>query len=111
MGTHWSRLAELIRADAANLYPSLRAFARASGLSLRTIEALIAGERTHYRDRTIADVEVALEWEPGSVQRVLEGRKPLRLKDPMLARINRAWPQLSDRDRRLLGAVIDAMLD
>lgn len=105
----WKRLADQIRADAAGRYDTLRQLARAAGLSTRVVEDLTAGRRTRYRERTLAGVESALEWEPGSARRVVEGGKPRRLQDPDLARVVNAWPRLSERDRRVLLALLDAL--
>lgn len=110
MAAHWRRLGELIRADQEQLYGTQQEFADAAGVSLRTVESLLSGQPANYRTRTVADVEAALEWEPGSIQRVLEGGRPRRSPHPELARVARAWPRLSDRDRRLILALVGAML-
>lgn len=109
MDLGWRRLAEAIRSDATGRYDTLGQLARAAGLSTRTVEELTAGRRTRYRDSTLYAIEAALGWEHGDAQRVVEGGKRQRRPDAGLARIEDAWPRLSERDRRVLLAVLDAL--
>lgn len=116
MGGHpgggWARLAELIRAEMpAAGYSTVGQLARRAGVSRRTVEDLLAGKRTRYKDDTLYGLETALGWEhePSSVQRVVEGGKPIRVKDHGLARVEDAWPRLSERDRRIVLAIIELM--
>lgn len=108
-GRGWRRLAEQIRAEMPARYETVAQLARAAQLSPRTIEELIAGRKTHYRDSTLYGVDTALGWEPGSALRVVQGGKPRRMPDPGLARLADAWPRLSERDKRILLAVLDAL--
>jgi transcriptional regulator with XRE-family HTH domain len=70
--------------------------AEASGLSDRTVEILEAGSHTGQpRDTTLAKIEQALGWEPGSADRILAGGQPTDVADPLLARVLAAWPHLT----------------
>ena len=76
--------------------------AKKAGLSPRTLFDLRAGERTFYRADTLDRLELALDWSPGSVDRVLAGRQPQRKRDADMARIERVWPELSPEARRMV---------
>lgn len=51
---------------------------------------------------TLAAVEVALGWAPGSCLRVVQGGRVHRLEDPLLARLVEMWPRLSRETHALL---------
>lgn len=105
----WRRLADAIRSDAPARYDTMSQLARAAGVSTRTVEELTAGRRTRYRESTLWAVESALGWEHGDALRIVEGRRRRRVRDPGLARITDAWPRLSDRDKRVLLVLLDAL--
>jgi transcriptional regulator with XRE-family HTH domain len=107
----WRRLAELIRADAAGRYDSLASMARAAGLSVRTIEDITAGRRRSYRETTLYRIEAALGWEHGSARRLVEGSPVQREIDPVFARVRDAWPRLTERDRHIVLAVVEALAE
>ncbi len=77
MADNWARLAEHVitrRVDRG--YKTRQAFATASGLSLRTLGDIERHDRDSYDNATLATLESALGWEPGSVQNILTGGKP-----------------------------------
>lgn len=76
---------------------------------MRTLSDLERGARDTYSAETLATVEAALGWQPGSVRRVLDGGEPARDPDDDLAAILAAWPHLDDRGRRVLRAVAEVL--
>lgn len=81
---------------------SMAAFAASSGLSRTTVDSIEHGRKTSYDPGTLAALEDALGWQPGSVERVLHGLDPLPIEDPDLAAVLNAWPRLSAGSRRIL---------
>lgn len=108
--TGWERLAQAIRGESGRHYTTLRDLADSAGLSHRTVEELAAGRRTGYRDSTLYRIEAALGWSHGSALRIVHGGRPIRGQDPALARFVDNWDGLTVRDRGLLSALLDAML-
>lgn len=70
---NWERLAEIAvaRRNALGL-ESRESFAQATGLSYRTLASFERGER-RVSDGTLAIIEQALAWQPGSARDVLRG--------------------------------------
>ena len=89
-------------------YRSMPDFALAAGKSPRTIGGLERGDG-RVSDDTIAAVERVLQWEPGSVDRILSGGQPVESTSPELRRVVEAWPLLDDRARRVLLAVLEVL--
>lgn len=95
-------LADHVRRARALRRQTQAEFAEDVGVSVRTIGNLEAGEVRQYDAQTIARLEHALGWAPGSVERVLEGGAPVVETDELLAIIRQAWPRLPVEARRLL---------
>lgn len=93
----WLRLGRRIKRERGRKgYPSVRAFAAATGLSVRTINSIESGSSgSRPREATLARIEVALGWLPGSAERIVQGGRPRDAVDPLLARVIAAWPRLS----------------
>ncbi len=73
-GMDWDRLAQaIIDRRAALGYRTREALAAAAGLSSRLLADLEKNRRQNYDRITIARVEGALEWEPGTVNTILRG--------------------------------------
>jgi transcriptional regulator with XRE-family HTH domain len=106
----WARLGEAIRAERIRLgYRSLGAFAARVGVSPGTVGNLERGARDRYQPETLAAVEAALAWSPGSVDAILKGGKATREADEDLAAVLAAWPRLDRRARRALRAAAEAL--
>ena len=90
-------------------YRTLSDLAARTGLGVRTLSDIERGARESYSAETLAAVEAALGWAPGSVRRILDGGQPTREQDDDLAAILAVWPQLDDRARRVLRAVADVL--
>lgn len=97
----WERLGRRIRTERGHAgYPTVEAFAEATGLSPRTIRLIETGAHTgRPRESTLARIELALGWQAGSAERVVEGGRPRPAADPLLQRVIAAWPQLSGDDQ------------
>lgn len=98
----WRRLGVTMAAERGRRWRSRAAFARHAGVSRRVVDDLERGLRTNYADRTLAAVEAGLGWAPGSLMRVVQGGKPRREVDPVLAELLDMWPQLSPDARAML---------
>lgn len=101
MATGAQRLARHVIRDRKARWRSRQAFAAAAGVSKRTVDRLELGEASAYRETTKARIEAALDWTDGSFDRILRGGRPSYVRDPLLAELERNWPQLS-RDARLM---------
>lgn len=78
----WVRLAELVTNQRANLGYSIAQLAAVSGLSTSTVDSLEHARKTSYDPATLAALERALRWKPGSVERALKGLEPQAQTDP-----------------------------
>lgn len=105
--TGWGALAKAIDDDRQRLRLSWSALSRRSGVSLRTLYDLRRGERTSYSLETMDRLEDALHWQHGSIERVVDGRRPQRKPDPDMARIEAAWRNLPPAVRRVLADVAE----
>lgn len=83
--------------------------AEAAGLSRRTIRSIEAGERDRYRSTTIGKLEGALGWRDESVDRIVQGQSARREPDPLLARLQDGWPQLSADQQVMLVALVEVL--
>jgi transcriptional regulator with XRE-family HTH domain len=104
--TGWERLGRRIKAERGRKgYSSVAALARAAGVSPRTVQAIESGSRSgRPREATLAKIERALGWQPGSAERIVEGGRPRQAADPMLERVLAAWPQLSSDQQARIAA-------
>lgn len=71
--TDWESVGELVRLGMRRLAMGQADLVRASGLSDATIRALQQGKPGNYREQTLARVDAALQWEPGTLARVRDG--------------------------------------
>lgn len=95
-------LADHLRRGRALRRQTQAEFAEDVGVSVRTIGNLEAGVARQYDPQTVARIEYALGWAPGSVQRVLEGLAPVVEADELFAVVRHSWPRLPIEARRLL---------
>jgi transcriptional regulator with XRE-family HTH domain len=107
----WLALGRLVvRERRAQRFRTRREFAAHIGISTRTLDSLETGAREAYSADTIAAVEIALGWEPGSVERVVAGSTPSPVRDPELDRLLRAWRALPVEARRMLAEIAERAL-
>jgi transcriptional regulator with XRE-family HTH domain len=85
-----------------------RDFAEALGVSRRTVAALERGEHP-VSDDTVAAVERVLGWAPGAIDDILAGKAPTVDPAGDFHVIERAWPELTARERVILLAVLEAL--
>lgn len=78
------------------------AFAERAGVSIRTLSDLERGARERFRPETLAGVEAALGWTPGSILRQVTGGRIRRESDEDLAAVHAAWPRLGTRERQAI---------
>lgn len=83
--------------------------AHRAGVSPGTVGNVERGARTRYQPETLAAIEAAIGWAPGSVAKVLAGGKPTREQDPDLAALLAAWPRLDPRARHALRAAAELL--
>lgn len=83
-------------------------FARACGLSVRTIVAIEHGESKQHRPATLAAIEQSLQWAPGDAERIMEGGRPTL--DPELQHVINSWPSLSTQARAIIVGFVDDAL-
>lgn len=102
VANRWDKLAEHVTAQRAYLGYSIAQLAAVSGLSTSTVDNLEHGRKSGYDPTTLAAVEQALRWRPGSVERALKGLDPQPQTDPDLEAVIAAWPKLSPGARRML---------
>lgn len=79
----------------------------ACDLSKTVLDELENGRRGNFSPDTIAAVEAALGWEPGSAERVRKGQEPREYEDPMLTRLRVLWARLSPDARAMLVEVAE----
>lgn len=79
----WARLGELLAARRVHIdprYRHLKVFVDEVGLdgvNLKLLSEIENGKRDNYRPATLALIEQAYQWEPGSIRAVLEGGDPV----------------------------------
>ena len=98
----WARLGRTVTTERGRHWRSRAAFARAAGLSPRLVGDVEKGRRDNYSDATLAAVEAALGWEPGTCLRIVQGGKVRRDVDPQMMRLLDAWRTLPPEARELL---------
>lgn len=107
MARDWRAAGERIAIERARRWPNRVDFAVATGLSVRVLEDLEGGRPKNYAPDTLAAVEIALRWEPGSVYRIADGLAPRYEMGPQLRAIFDAWPALSDEVRSILALIAE----
>lgn len=105
--TEWRRVAERIAAERGRQHITPAQLAYRAGLSIRTVEYLEEGQRQRYRRETIARVEDALGWGPGSVDRVRVGQPPIYSYDRTLSRVRDLWPLLTTEEQDFVAELVD----
>jgi hypothetical protein len=102
VATGRDRLASYVARDRAKRWRGREGFARAAGISLRTVARVELAEAGDLHERTKARIESALDWTDGSVDRILAGGRPTYVRDELLEELLRLWRGLSLDARRML---------
>jgi transcriptional regulator with XRE-family HTH domain len=114
----WSELAQAVIGRRVELGHHVReAFADASGLSVRTLSDIERARRTSYDPATLARVEQALQWLPGTVDRILaEGgarASDVGEADPLLRELGAMLADdspIPPDDRQALRTIVDRLV-
>ncbi|MBA9006016.1 hypothetical protein [Thermomonospora cellulosilytica] len=111
----WQRLGDLLISRRVELgYQERSAWCKATGLNYKTVTDIELAKRSNFGPQMLAKIELAYQWEPGSIKRVLQGGPPVPRRteerdadrypegvggDPFLEYI---WdyPEASDLERR-----------
>lgn len=101
------RLGAAVRAERSRQWPRRPDFAAVCGVGARVIAAIENAERENFSPDTIAAIEAALSWEPGSADRIRAGLRPRRYEDAGLTRLRALWPRLSPDARVMLVEVAE----
>lgn len=110
MTQHWRRLADTVVRRRAELNLTQADVAQRGQISIDRVQNIEGAKRTTYRLGTLAALERALEWAPGSVQAILDGDDPTPLTTPAaalpragesIARSNAILAELEERLDRL----------
>lgn len=104
------RLGERIITERSRRWRTREDFAKATGLSTRLLSDLETGRRSRYQPATLATVEAALGWSPGTCERLAQGGRVRREADPHLTRLLDVWPRLGVEARILLANLAEAVL-
>lgn len=81
----WKRLGDLLIQRRIELSPRYRVrtvFAEETGLHWRMLYDIERGKRANFPDETLAAIEVAYRWQPGSIRAVLAGGEPSPVQPP-----------------------------
>ncbi|MEU4410662.1 hypothetical protein AB0F88_39680 [Streptosporangium sp. NPDC023963] len=81
----WIRVGDAVRRRRADKDWTQMYVATQGPLSIDRVQAIEGARSTRYSPRTIANLERALEWEPGSVRAILQGREPTPLGEPAVS--------------------------
>ena len=103
----WERLGRRVAQERGRHWRSRSAFARSAGISPRVLDDVEKARRTNYSDATLAAIEAALGWAPGTCLRVVQGGRVRRDVDPMLVRLLDIWTTLSPDARAMLVAIAE----
>jgi transcriptional regulator with XRE-family HTH domain len=111
----WLRLADYVVARRTQLgITSRTAFASASGIAVRTVSQVETGHRVW--PSTLAALEEALGWSPGSCRAVLDGGEPVMAvtaedaeADEQLRLLTLRFGELTPSERRGLVALVEGM--
>ena len=106
----WRAVGEQVTRARSRRWRTRADFAAATGLSTRVLSDLETGRRQRYAPRTLAAVEAALGWAPGTCERVAQGGRVRMEMDESLQRVLDAWPRLSPDARVLVAEMVEKAL-
>ena len=87
----WTRLGELVR---------------------RTISNIERASKDNYDPSTIDAIEIAMRWQVGSVDRVVNGQGPIperMIEDELTQRLREAWVELSPDAREAVVRIVELL--
>lgn len=109
----WQRLGELLvqrRIELAPRYRERTVFAAEHDLDWRLLHDIERGKRETFKPETLAAIEVAYQWQRGSIQAVLAGGDPA----PVLPASSdgadaERWASFTQEERRIALAFIETL--
>lgn len=111
MATGWERVGQLVREERiARGCKTYVEFRKVVHLSVGTLGNIEKARRTGYSAATKQQVEDALGWERGSIDRIVEGGQLDQARDPGLVRIISSWHLLQDSIRKVILDIVDGAL-
>jgi DNA-binding XRE family transcriptional regulator len=108
----WTHLADLVRRERNSRRLTQAQFADAIGLQPRTISNIERAAKDHYDPNTKDAIEIAMRWQVGSVDRVVNGQAPIRQReaeDAMAERMRELWPLLSLDAREAVVRIVELL--
>lgn len=100
----------LIRRRVELGYRSARALAAAIGMDARTITSLESARKTHVSRNTLATLELAMQWDPGYINALIESGQASRTW-PNEQRVYLTTASVNDEELRVARAVAQAAFD
>jgi hypothetical protein len=98
----WTAVATAIKQRMAELECKQIGIIQSSGLAKRTVGEIQNNTRQRRRSRrTLEGISQALDWHPGHLAAVLEGRRPPKLGEPFVRSTNDIVGRLDAIERRL----------
>lgn len=76
----WERLARHVSARMKQLQLGAHDIQARGGPSIAVVSHIRNARQTAYRPSTLAELEVALDWAPGSITRVIHGQDPVAVQ-------------------------------
>lgn len=108
VGTDFDRLADFAVSRRVALGLEREDVAARMNKSAKTVERIELGHSV--RRETLASLEQALEWEPGSTRRVLEGGVPTPTRDDAVPTAPAAG-QLTPNEQRLVDVMVELKME
>jgi transcriptional regulator with XRE-family HTH domain len=109
----WQRLGAAVRRDRVRRQLTQAQFAEVIGLKPRTISNIERASKDSYDPATIDAVELAMGWQVGSVDRVINGQEPVLVEpgeDASMDRLRELWPMLSEDAKATILRLIEYLV-
>jgi transcriptional regulator with XRE-family HTH domain len=108
----WTHLGEIIQRERKRRRLTQAQFADAIGLKPRTISNIERAAKESYDPSTIDAIELAMRWQVGSVDRVVNGQSPIlerEAEDALTERMRELWPRLSPDAREAVVRIVELL--
>jgi transcriptional regulator with XRE-family HTH domain len=110
----WADLGARVRRERVSRHLTQARFAQEIGLRPRTISSIERAEKDNYDPNTVDAIEIAMRWQLGSVNRVVNGQKPIPERgreDPLAERILELWPMLTPDAREAVVRIVELLAE
>jgi transcriptional regulator with XRE-family HTH domain len=108
----WADLASLVRRERKRRRLTQARFALSIGLKPRTISNIERAAKDNYDPGTKDAIELAMRWQVGSVDRVVNGQPPIperEAEDALTERMRELWPSLSPDAREAVVRIVELL--